>query len=77
VPAYGALGDCSALLALDRYFRELDARVQQLFAAGVGLAEVTRQSDLPEFAAWHGYATLHGANAERAFLRVERASFGK
>jgi len=77
VPAYGALGDCSALRALDRYFQELDARVQQLFTAGVGLADVAQRSDLPEFAGWRGYATLHGANAERAFLRVERASFEK
>jgi glyoxylase-like metal-dependent hydrolase (beta-lactamase superfamily II) len=77
VPAFGSLGDCSALRALDRYFQELDARVEQLFAAGVGLAEVARQSYLPAFAAWPGYAKLHGANAERAFLRVERASFAK
>ena len=77
VPSYGSLGDCSGLRALGRYFVELDTRVQQLFNAGVGLAEVAQQSDLPEFAGWHGYATLHAANASRAFLRVERASFAR
>jgi hypothetical protein len=29
---------------------------------------------MPAFAEWDGYATLHGANASRVFLRVERAS---
>jgi len=77
VPAYGAIGDCTALRALARYFSKLQARAQELFATGVGLADVARRADLSEFAAWDGYATLHGANAERVFLRVERASFGK
>ena len=77
VPSYGAIGDCSASDAVDRYFTMLDARVQRLFADGVGLAEVPARCDLPEFAAWDGYATLHRANAGRAFLRIERASFVK
>jgi glyoxylase-like metal-dependent hydrolase (beta-lactamase superfamily II) len=77
VPSYGSIGDCTALSALEHYFSMLELRTQALFAAGVGLAEVARRADLPEFAAWDGYAKLHGANAERSFLRVERGSFAK
>ena len=77
VPTYGSIGACSALRVLDGYFSALAMRAQQLFAAGVGLADVARRSELPEFATWDGYATLHAANAERVFLRVERASLAR
>jgi glyoxylase-like metal-dependent hydrolase (beta-lactamase superfamily II) len=77
VPSYGTIGDCTAIASVDRYFEGLDACVRRLFAKGVGLAEVPTRCDLPEFAAWDGYATLHRANASRAFLRIERASFDR
>lgn len=77
IPAHGPPADCAALAALDAYFVALDARVRQLFDEGVGLADVAAQSELPRFSAWDGYATLHRANANRAFLRVERATFAR
>jgi hypothetical protein len=58
-----------------RYFAALDGHVRTLLAAGVGLAELPARCDLPEFAAWDGYAALHVQNANRAYLRMERDSF--
>ena len=61
--------------ALARYFAALDGHVRTLLAEGVGLAELPERSDLPDFAAWDGYPTLHIQNANRAYLRIERDSF--
>jgi glyoxylase-like metal-dependent hydrolase (beta-lactamase superfamily II) len=77
IAAHGPPADCSALAGLDRYFKALDARVRELLAEGVGLADVASRCELPEFSAWEGYATLHRANANRAFLRVERETFDR
>lgn len=75
VPTLGRLGTCGDIEALDRYFASLDRRVRDLVAAGTGLADVASRAEMPEYAAWDGYATLHAANANRAFLAVERAGF--
>ena len=72
IASYGQVGDCDAIDATDRYFAMLDDCVRKAFAAGTGLADIGAVCDMPAFAEWDGYATLHGANASRAFLRVER-----
>ena len=50
-------------------------RIAQGLPSGAGLADVASRAELPEFAAWEGYGALHAANANRAFLAVERAGF--
>jgi glyoxylase-like metal-dependent hydrolase (beta-lactamase superfamily II) len=75
VPAFGRIGSCADLHALARYFVALDAKVRAILAAGVGLAEVQTHCDLPEFAAWDGYAERHVRNANRTYLRMEREAF--
>ena len=75
VPAFGRIGSCADLHALARYFAALDAKVRAILAAGVGLAEVPARCDLPEFAAWDGYAERHVRNANRTYLRMEREAF--
>jgi glyoxylase-like metal-dependent hydrolase (beta-lactamase superfamily II) len=75
IPALGKPGTCKDIAGLDRYFAALDRRVRALVAAGTGLADVASRAELPEFAAWDGYAELGAANANRAFLAVERAGF--
>jgi len=75
VPALGKLGSCADLAELDRYFAALDERVRALVAAGVGLADVAQRADLPQFSGWDRYQQLHAANANRAYLAVERARF--
>jgi hypothetical protein len=49
--------------------------VRALVAAGVGLADVAQRADLPQFSGWDRYQQLHAANANRAYLAVERARF--
>ncbi len=75
VPAFGRLGSCADIDASARYVAALDEHVRALLAAGVGLAELPARCDLPEFAAWDGYAALHVRNANRAYLRIEQDSF--
>ena len=75
VPAIGRVGTCADIAPLDRYFAALDRRVRALLASGTGLADVASRAEMPEYAAWDSYARLHAANANRAFLAVERAGF--
>ena len=44
--------------------------MRTLLAAGVGLAELPVRCDLPEFAAWDGYAALHVQNAMIGHLQT-------
>ena len=76
VPTLGRLGTCADIAPLDRYFASLDRRVRDLVASGTGLADVASRADMPEYAEWDDYEKLHAANANRAFLAVERAGFG-
>jgi len=75
VPTFGKIGSCADIDALERYFAALGKHVRELLAAGVGLAELPVRCDLPEFAAWDGYAALHAQNAKRVYLSMERDSF--
>ncbi len=75
VPTFGKIGSCADIDALERYFAALGKHVRELLAAGVGLAELPVRCDLPEFAAWDGYAALHAQNAKRVYLSIERDSF--
>ncbi len=42
---------------------------------GVSLAELRDRCDLPEFARWDQYETLHPQNANYIYLRLERSQF--
>jgi glyoxylase-like metal-dependent hydrolase (beta-lactamase superfamily II) len=75
IPGYGAVGDCTAIAATARYLTALERRVTELMKDGVGLAELRNRCDLPEFAHWDQYATLHPQNANTVYLRLERAQF--
>jgi len=75
VPAYGRLGRCEDIGAVDAYSKALDERVRELLREGVGLAELPARCDLPDFAGWDRYPDLHVQNANRAYLRLERALF--
>jgi glyoxylase-like metal-dependent hydrolase (beta-lactamase superfamily II) len=75
IPAYGRVGSCADIEGIDHYFAALEQRVRELLTAGVGLAELPARCDLPEFADWAGYGTLHVRNANREYLRIERAAF--
>ena len=77
VPAYGRIGTCGDIRALDDYFTALEDRVRELLGARVGLAELAGHARLPQFAVWERYEALHIQNANRVYLRMERAAFGE
>lgn len=76
IPAFGPAARCADIAEFARYFSDLDAHVERLVRDGVGLAELGARADLPEYAGWQGYDSVHRANASRAYLRHERALFG-
>jgi glyoxylase-like metal-dependent hydrolase (beta-lactamase superfamily II) len=75
VPAYGPIGTCADVATFDQYFAELERRVEALMHEGVSLAELPSRCDLPQFARWDQYESLHHQNANRTYLRLEQAQF--
>jgi hypothetical protein len=75
VPGYGPVATCADIAAFGRYFEALEARVDVLVKAGVGLSELRTRSELPDFAAWDQYDALHQQNASYVYLRLERMQF--
>ena len=75
VPGYGPIGTCADVAAFDQYFAELESRVEVLMKEGVSLAQLRSRCDLPQFARWDQYETLHAQNANRTYLRLEQAQF--
>jgi hypothetical protein len=75
VPGYGPVGSCADAGAVAGYLTALERRVQILMDEGVSLGELRDRGDLPEFSGWDQYETLHPENANRTYLRLERAQF--
>jgi glyoxylase-like metal-dependent hydrolase (beta-lactamase superfamily II) len=75
VPGYGPIGSCADVAAFGQYFAELDSRVEALMMAGVSLGELRSRCELPRFAWWDQYETLHPQNANRTYLRLEQEQF--
>ena len=75
IPAYGPIGTCADIAAFASYFAVLERRVAMLSKEGVSLAELRGRCDLPEFAHWDQYETLHPQNASYVYLRIERSQF--
>ena len=75
VPGYGPVGNCTDIAAFARYLSALETRVDALMKDGVSLAELRDRCDLPEFARWDQYETLHPQNANYTYLRLERSQF--
>jgi glyoxylase-like metal-dependent hydrolase (beta-lactamase superfamily II) len=75
VPGYGAIGSCADVAAFGHYFAELESCVGALLKQGVSLAELRNHCDLPQFARWDQYETLHPQNANRTYLRLEHSQF--
>lgn len=75
VPGYGPIGTCADVAAFGQYLAQLENRVDALMKEGVSLAELRSRCDLPQFARWDQYETLHAQNASRTYLRLEKAQF--
>ena len=75
VPGYGPVGTCADVATFGQYFAALESRVEMLMKDGVSLAELRNRCDLPQYARWDQYETLHPQNANRTYLRLERSQF--
>lgn len=75
IPGYGPLGTCADVAAFDQYFAALEGQVAALLQQGVGLGELRERCNLPAFARWDQYATLHPQNCNRTYLRLEQSQF--
>jgi glyoxylase-like metal-dependent hydrolase (beta-lactamase superfamily II) len=75
VPGYGPIGTCADVAAFGQYFAALESSVEMLMKEGVSLAELRNRCDLPQYARWDQYETLHPQNANRTYLRLERSQF--
>jgi glyoxylase-like metal-dependent hydrolase (beta-lactamase superfamily II) len=75
VPGYGPIGSCVDIEVFVHYLVELETRVEALMREGVSLGELRDRCDLPEFAWWDQYETLHPQNANRTYLRLEWSQF--
>ena len=72
VPGHGPPGPPALLASVQRYLQQLEARARALVDAQTSLITVPEASDLPDFAGWAQYDTIHRRNASIAFLRFER-----
>jgi glyoxylase-like metal-dependent hydrolase (beta-lactamase superfamily II) len=75
VPGYGPVGNCADIAAFAHYLAALEIRVETMLNEGVSLTELRDRCDLPEFARWDQYETLHPQNANHTYLRLERSQF--
>ncbi|MBS0445425.1 MAG: MBL fold metallo-hydrolase [Proteobacteria bacterium] len=72
VPGHGPVGGPTAIDDIERYLSQLEARARALIKADTPLSEAADATELPDFARWQQYDTVHRRNAAIAYLRVER-----
>lgn len=72
VPGHGPLSGTNLVDVVARYLAALDRRTLQLLDSGAALSEVGDAAEVPEFAGWDQYDTIHRRNASVLFLRHER-----
>ncbi|MBC7482758.1 MAG: MBL fold metallo-hydrolase [Rhizobacter sp.] len=77
VPGHGPAAPATAIASVERYLAQLRARVLALLHSGVALSEVPDAANLPEFARWDQYETIHRRNASVLFVRFEREEMFK
>jgi glyoxylase-like metal-dependent hydrolase (beta-lactamase superfamily II) len=73
VPGHGPAAGIEALAAQKSYLQQLHAKVQGLLESGASLLDVPTLAELPAFAHWAQYDTIHRRNASVLFVRLERA----
>jgi len=77
VPGHGAAAGPELIATVERYLTELQARAQALLDADVALSQVADGVQMPAFADWDQYDTIHRRNASIVFLRLEQERLTK
>lgn len=76
VPGFGPVAGAEAIAATAGYLRDLDAKVQSLYARSGSLLDALDQAALPGYEAWTMYAPLHRRNAQHRYLQLETRDLG-
>lgn len=76
VPGYGQPGGHELIEATARYLRALDDKVTELYGAGASLLDAVDRADLPGYASWALYPSLHRQNALHRYLQLELEELG-
>lgn len=77
VPGHGPVAGPALIDTVERYLRQLQARVRDLFERGVALGDVPDLATLPEFDDWDQADVIHRRNASIVYLRLEREHLTK
>lgn len=72
VPGHGPVSLPALVATVEDYLAQLESRVRALVSSGASLLTVADDGELPAFAAWDQYDTIHRRNASIAFVRFER-----
>lgn len=76
IPGFGPPSDAGAIAATASYLRELDARIQALYARSTSLLESVDNAGLPAYEGWQLYSPLHRQNAQHRYLQLETRDLG-
>ena len=72
VPAHGPVSTPGLIDEVDGYLQALESTVRRFVEQGGSLLDVADATELPAYAGWDEYATIHRRNASIAYLRIER-----
>lgn len=71
VPGHGPVPAPGAVSATRDYLLQLDREVRRLYNGGASLLDTLERAELPAFAHWAGYATVHRKNVQQLYLALE------
>ena len=71
VPGHGPVPAPGAVRATREYLVELDRVVRRLYDSGASLIEAIDRAELPGFAHWAGYGSVHRKNVQQLYLSLE------
>lgn len=76
IPGFGPPSPAGVIAATGGYLRDLDARMQALYARSTSLLESVENAGLPAYEGWQLYSTLHRQNAQHRYLQLETRDLG-
>lgn len=76
VPGHGTVGGKPEIQATATYLRALDTKVRALYEDGASLMQAVDSADLPAYAGWSMYPTLHRQNVLHRYLQLEVDELG-
>ena len=72
VPGHGPASPPALIATVEDYLAQLETKVRTLVSSGASLITIADAGELPQYANWDQYDTIHRRNASVAFLRFER-----